>query len=84
MLVPSSQHLLNLNRPHFRPPAQEADWTNALLDNPTIMNGMTVRINSSYTKIIFTKRSPLWSLETSEFSADGKAVRELLLESPVS
>jgi hypothetical protein len=53
--------------PHFRPPQEEADWTNALLDRPTVMNSMTVRINTQYTKVIFTKRSPNWSLETSDF-----------------
>jgi hypothetical protein len=53
--------------PHWRAPEEEADWTNALLDRPTIMNGLTVRINSGYTKVIFTKRSPTWNLETSQF-----------------
>jgi glutamate-1-semialdehyde 2,1-aminomutase len=28
---------------------------------------MTVRINTQYTKVIFSKRSPSWSLEASEF-----------------
>lgn len=31
------------------------------------MNGMTVRINSQYTTVIFSKRSPGWSQETSDF-----------------
>jgi glutamate-1-semialdehyde 2,1-aminomutase len=62
-----SEHGMSGLWPHFRPPAEEADWTNALLDRPTVMNSLTTRINVQYTKIIFTKRSPSWSLETSDF-----------------
>jgi glutamate-1-semialdehyde 2,1-aminomutase len=65
-----SEHGMSGLWPHFRPPHEEADWTNALLDRPTIMNSMTVRINTQYTKVIFTKRSPNWSLETSDFLLD--------------
>ena len=31
------------------------------------MDGMTVKINMSLTRVLFTRRSPHWSLETSSF-----------------
>ncbi|KIW09022.1 hypothetical protein, variant [Verruconis gallopava] len=62
-----SEHGMSGLWPHFRPPQEQADWTNALLDQPTVMNSMTVRINTQYTKVIFTKQSPGWNFETSDF-----------------
>lgn len=53
--------------PGYRAPNDEVEWTNALLDRPNVMDSMTVKINTQYTKVIFSKRSPSWSLEASEF-----------------
>ena len=62
-----SDHGMSGLWPHFRPPREEEEYTNALLDQPTVINSMTVRINTQYTKVIFTKRSPSWNLEASQF-----------------